>query len=353
MEEFPCAASQQRCYVAAVQGPAQADAATQAQSPSQSAAHKSAISALYLPSHVRSRRASSLAPGPDTPSATPLRDPLHGSETGPRVLWRTTAAMFHAHARRFSSSSTADRLCDRRSETGFDQELSMPSQSQRIDSNDSAALSYADVTVSQAVHEQQHQQPGLHKDSHTFDSSVNLTPQSVISALYGEDISARTTPSEIDQPLVHQQPGTDSQRPSLDKSTSSTRTSADYVAKFAETVAQLAASQQLEKQHQCSSFPSKMRHRVRRTLSHVAQAPHVTKPQASARNYVARGPYSHDPRRPYIPMPSSPTWAVKRKNFQQMVPHSAPTVAARIQAADAEGADSGISSASGCDHAHW
>ncbi|KAL0042668.1 hypothetical protein WJX79_007377 [Trebouxia sp. C0005] len=152
---------------------------------------KSAFSGADVPVDIRSRRTSSLAPGPETPSATPFRDARHGSETAPRFSWRATAAVLQARARRFSSSSTANRPSERHSAEAYrDHELSAASQSQRIDSNESTAFAYADVLDRKST-----QQRGLHKDSHDFANPVNLTPQSVISAVHAH--STRTTPSDV------------------------------------------------------------------------------------------------------------------------------------------------------------
>ena len=274
---------------------------------------KSAFSGADISVVTRSRRASSLAPGPETPSATPFRDAQHGSETAPRFSWRATAAVLQARARRFSSSSTANRPSERQSAEAYqDHELSAASQSQRIDSNESTAFGYADV-----LDRKSSQQHGLHKDSHDFANPVNLTPQSVISAVHCH--STRTTPSDV-VCVSHGQ----AQRPGCSSGLQKQPcTPGNFVAHF-EAAAQFAAApQSLTGRHQMRSVPhdTKCQYRVRRALSTVAK--HVPSAPNTAQDYISRRSHSHAYPRALFPSAQSLSRAAKEKSFQRMVPHGA------------------------------
>ncbi|DBA90593.1 hypothetical protein WJX77_007250 [Trebouxia sp. C0004] len=277
-------------------------------------AHKSALSGLDIPVDTRSRRASSLAPGPETPSATPFRDARHSSETAPRFSWRATAAALHARARRFSSSSTANRPNETRSAEAYrEHELSAASHSQRIDSNDSTVLEYADVPNRKSS-----QQHGLHKDSHDFANLVNLTPQSVISAVHGH--STQTTPSDVVVCVSHGQAQRAGGSDALQKDPC---TPGHFAAHF-EAAAQLAAApHSLTGRHQICAVPSdtQCQHRVRRALSTVAKrAPSAPN---TACDCISRRSYSHAYSRALFPSAHPLSWAAKEKSFQRMVPHGA------------------------------
>ncbi len=288
---------------------------------------KSAFSGADVPVVTRSRRASSLAP--ETPSATPFRDARHGSETVPRFSWRATAAVLQARARRFSNSSTANRPNERHcAETYRDHELSAASQSQRIDSNESTALGYADVLDRKST-----QQHGLHKDSHDFANPVNLTPQSVISAVHGH--SAQTTPSDVVVCVSHGQ----AQRPGCSSALQKEPcTSGNFVAHF-EAAAQFAAApQSLTGRHQMRSVPhdTKCQHRVRRALSTVAKR--VPSAPNTAHDFISRRSYSHAyPRAPFLSAQSL-SRAEKEKSFQRMVPHMASMLTASQPGLEGSGA---------------
>jgi len=292
-------------------------------------AHKAAFSGLDIPVDTRSRRASSLAPGPGTPSATPFRDARHGSETAPRFSWRATAAVLQARARRFSSSSTANRPNERRSAEAYrEHELSAASQSQRIDSSESTAFGYADVPDRKST-----QQHGLHKDSHDFANPVNLTPQSVISAVHGH--STRTTPSDVVVCVSHGQ----AQRPGGSSALQKEPCTPDNFAAHFEAAAQLAAApQSLTSRYQMRSVPSdtKCQHRVRRALSTVTKR--VPSAPNTACDYISRRSYSHAYSRALSPSAQSLSWAAKEKSFQRMVPHGASMLTANQPGLHANGA---------------
>ena len=284
--------------------------------------YRSGISALGIQTDTRSRRASSLAVGPDTPvAATPFRDALHGSETGRRFSWRSTAALLQAHARRFSSSSAADRA----SEVCPSPEPEMSEgqlHSQRADSSVSTAVDYADVLLlSSARPQQSHGLPkALHKDSHNFLDSERLTPQSVISAFHGR--STRTTPSETEEQQSQGQGAV------ADSSLShQQRTSREYAARFAAAVNLAAEKQTLMQgcpsQSVCRDAPrgSKVQRAVKRSLSTVQpRARSLTAPQGFAPSHALQDCSNHGFRGGRVPSASSPSLIAKRKSFQRMVP---------------------------------
>ncbi|KAA6420291.1 MAG: kinase, partial [Trebouxia sp. A1-2] len=290
---------------------------------------KSAFSGADVPVDIRSRRTSSLAPGPETPSATPFRDARHGSETAPRFSWRATAAVLQARARRFSSSSTANRPSERHSAEAYrDHELSAASQSQRIDSNESTAFAYADVLDRKST-----QQRGLHKDSHDFANPVNLTPQSVISAVHAH--STRTTPSDVVVCVGHGQAQKSGCSSALQKEL---RTPGSFVAHF-EAAAQLAAApQSVTGRHRMRSVPhdTKCQHRVRRALSTVAKR--VPSAPNTAHDYISRRSCSHAYPGALFPSAQSLSRAAKEKSFQRMVPHGASMLTASQPGLEGNGA---------------
>ncbi len=296
-------------------------------------AHRSAISGFDVPIDPRSRRASSLAPGPDTPTATPLRDARHGSETGRRFSWRATAAVLQTHARRFSSSSAADRPSERQSADVNREHVlyTALSQSQRMDSNESTALGYANVPLGKGAQHRQHN----HKHSLGFENPVNLTPQSVISALHGS--SARTTPSETGD-YYSDNPAAQAQRHAHGDLQHPSHSPADFAAQF-ESAAQLAAApQSLAAGRFWSSVPSDSRsqHRIRRTLSSVTRrSASSSSHQAPVHQCLPHCPYSQTSSRALSPSAGSLSWAARQKSFQRMVPHSGPSIAAFQQAAAA------------------
>ena len=290
--------------------------------------HKSAINNFFLPLGARSRRASSLAPGPDTPVTTPLRDILHGSETGQKFSWRATAAVLQARARRFSSSSAADR---RSTEFYHDHDAYAPSHAQRIDGSDSTAQGYADMPLHQSA--QLNQQRIVPKTSHGFDKSTNLTPQSVISAVH--DRSAHSTPSDVEVCLIRHQ-AAHTQRLSLDQSRNRLCTPAEYAVQFNSAAQFAAAPQSLRAMRSGSSVPSdgKSQHRIRRALSTIAKQ---TPSLSSAHDELPTAPSSNDFHTSSMPSASSHSWAAKQKSFQRMVPHSGPSIAFWQAAAANEG----------------
>lgn len=282
-------------------------------------AHKPALGGLDLPADRGSRRASSLAPGPDTPSATPYRDALHGSETGRRFSWRATAAVLQARARRFSSSSTADRFSERRStETVRDHELSGISQSQRDDSHGTTALGYTDMPSGKSTH-----QHVLHKDSHEFEDPVNLTPQSVIPAIHGN--STRTTPSDVVVCVSHGQAAQYQRQASHGALHHAQRTSAE-LADQREAAARFAAAatpHSLRERQTSVPVAARCQHRVRRALSTLAKGGPSASQHQMASQYTSRRSDGHINHRALSPSASFLSWAAREKSFQRMVPHAA------------------------------
>ena len=288
---------------------------------------RSGISALDIRADGRSRRASSLAPGPDTPvAATPFRDILHGSETGRRFSWRSTAALLQAHARRFSSSSAADRASERQLLDDSPEPESSEAQLhlQHADSGISTALDYADVLLepSTRLHQAEGLTKDLHKSAQGCTSSERLTPQSVISDFHGRSI--RTTPSEAgdhhEQDLAANQGGSPQRLP---------RTSAEYAAQFAAAAANLAADQQSlvrgclsQSVYRDAPRGSRAQRHVKRSLSTVQPRPQMlTSQQAFPAPQALQDCSNHGFRDCRPPSLSSPSLAAKRKSFQRMVPH--------------------------------
>lgn len=281
-------------------------------------AHKPALGGFDLPADRGSRSASSLAPGPDTPSATPYRDTLHGSETGRRFSWRATAAILQARARRFSSSSTAaDRFSERRStEAVRDHELSGISQSQCDDSHGTTALGYTDMPSGKST-----QQHVLHKDSHEFEDPVNLTPQSVIPAIHGN--STRTSPSDVVVCVSHGQAAQYQRQASHGAMQRAQCTSAELADQW-EAAARLAAAPHSLRGRQTSvPVEAKCQHRVRRALSTLAKGGPSASQHQTASQYTSRRSDGHGNHRALSPSASSLSWAAREKSFQRMVPHAA------------------------------
>ena len=286
---------------------------------------RSGVSALDTRADGRSRRASSLVPGPDTPvAATPLRDILHGSETGRRFSWQSTAALLQAHARRFSSSSAADRASERHHLDGPEPESSEAQlHLQRMDSGNSTAVEYADVLLEPSVrlHQPHGSTKDLHKSAQNFDDSERLTPQSVISAFHGR--STRTTPSEagdyIDQSHAAHQEGSPQHLP---------RTSAEYAAQFA-AAANLAADQQSlvrdcfsQSVYRDTPRDPRGQRQVKRSLTTVQpRGQSVTSQQVYPAPQALQDCSNHGFRDWGSPSLSSPSLAAKRKSFQRVVPH--------------------------------
>lgn len=290
-------------------------------------AYKSGISALDIRAGGRSRRASSLAPGPDTPvAATPSIDPLHGSETGRKLCWRKAAALLQAHTRRFSSSSAADRASERHHLDNSPEPENSEARlhSQRGDSSNFTALGYADLLLEPTASLQQlHGLPkGVHKHADAFVCSKRLTPQSVISASHGTS----ATPSESGDHSDQDHAAVALRLPQL-------RTSHEYAAQFGITAANLAADQPsllrqrvLPGVQRRTPRSPKAERRVKRSLSSVqprawsltSQLSHP--PCQSPQDSSALGfGSSHNP------SPSDPSLVARLETFQRIVPYSQPS----------------------------
>ena len=293
----------------------------------------SGVSALDIQANGRSRRASSLAPGPDTPvAATPFRDALHGSETGRRLSWRRTAALLQAHARRFSSSSAADRTPDRQHLYNSPEPENSEGRmhSQRTDSSNSTALGYADLLLEPTARPQQLHglSKRVHKSADGFDSSKRLTPQSVISAFHGRS----TTPSESGDQLDQDHNAQSSMQGSLRP-----RTSEEYAAQYDVAAANLAADER-SLLRQCFSplayrdvhrtthnVPRTSRAAIKRSLSSVQpRAWSLTSHQGQTPSEMLLDCSTHGFSGVQAPSSSSPSLVAKRQRFQHIVPHRRP-----------------------------
>ena len=150
--------------------------------------------AAFLPTRlitdVRSRRASSLAPGPSTPHlGTPIRDAMYGSETtGRHFSWRATAALLQARARRFSGSTTADRAAECGMSMQASQDLTgmqPATRLHRMASTDSTALDFADISPDSLSLRRKHVSLIPHeKSSLDYIAAVHSSPGSDSSALH-------------------------------------------------------------------------------------------------------------------------------------------------------------------------
>ena len=271
----------------------------------------SGVSVLDIRADARSRRASSLAPGPETPAAaTPLRDVLHSSETGRRLSWRRTAALLQTHARRFSSSSGLDRTSEPHHLVQSPEPESSEAQLhlQQADSSSSAALGYADLLLGPSARPQQlHGLPKrAHKSSDGFDSSKRLTPQSVISVFINRSPTASEAGDQPDQDHRGMSP----QQHTLD----------EYAAQF-----NLAADQQglLRPPLEYRDAPriSRAERQVKRLLSSVQpRALSLTSRHCrQTPSQMPQGCSSHGFCRNQAPSSSSPSFAAKRQRFQHIV----------------------------------
>lgn len=284
--------------------------------------HRSGVSALDIRADARSRRASSLAPGPDTPvAATPLRDALHGSVTGPRLSWRRTAALLQVHAQCFSSSSGLDRPFEPQHLAHSPKPESSEAclHAQRADSSKSTVLGYADLSFQPTARPQQLQ--GLPKSAHMntndYDSSERLTPQSVILGFHGRS----TTPSEVgDQPDQDHRDNSPQQH-ALD----------EYAAQFNLAAANLLTADQrstLRRSLESRDPPkwSRAERQVKRSLSSVQpRAWSLTSRSGHTASQMPQACSSPGCTSDQGPLSSSPSLVAKRQRFQRTVPYSRPS----------------------------
>lgn len=281
--------------------------------------HRSGVSALDIRADARSRRASSLAPGPDTPvAATPLRDALHGSVTGPRLSWRRTAALLQAHAQRFSSSSgplepqhLAHSPEPESSEAGW--------HPQRADSSKSSVLGYADLSFQPTARPQQlHGLPkSAHNNTNDYDTSERLTPQSVILGFHGRS----TAPSEVGD-----QPDQDHTESSLQQQ----HALGEYAAKLDQAAANPTADQRssLRRSLELRDAPkwSRAERQVKRSLSSVQpRAWSLTSSPGPASSQMPQQCSSPACTSDQASLLSSPSLVAKRQRFQRSVPYSRPS----------------------------
>lgn len=280
--------------------------------------HRSGISALDIRADARSRRASSLAPGPDTPVAvTPFRDALHGSETGSRLSWRRTAALLQARAQRFSSSSGPDRTFEPQHLVHSPEPESSEAclHPQRADSSKSTVLSYADLSFKPTARPQQlHGLPkSAHMNTNEYDSPERLTPQSVILGFHGRF----TTPSQVgDQPDQDHRDNSPQQH-TLD----------EFTAQFNLAAANLLTADQrsmLRRSLESRATPkwSRAERQVKRSLSSM-------QPRAwsltSRHGHTSSQTVQECSTSEQAPLSSSPSLVAKRQKFQRIVPYSQPS----------------------------
>lgn len=227
-----------------------------------------------------------------------------------------------AHARRFSSSSAADRASDRQNLDNCPEPENSEGRlhSQRADSS-STALGYVDLLPEPNARLQQgHGSPnGVTKNADGFVSSKRVTPQSVISAFPGRS----ATPSEAgDQP--HQ----DHAARVLMSGSPQSRASHDYAAQYGVAATSTAADQPsllrqrfLPLVHRHIPRSSRAERQVKRALSSVqprawSLTSHLG--QNSSQRPRASSTVGFNSSR--NPSSSGPSLVAKRQRFQSTVP---------------------------------
>lgn len=278
--------------------------------------HRSGISALDIRADARSRRASSLAPGPDTPvAATPLRAALHGSVTGPRLSWRRTAALLQAHTQRFSSSSGPDRTFEPEHLAHSPEPESSEAclHPHRVDSSKSSVLGYADLSFHPTTSPQHlYGLPkSAHDDSNEYDSSERLTPQSVLLGFHGRT----TTPSEVgDQPEQDHRDNSPQQH-----------TPDEYAARFNMPADQRSSLRRSLESRDAPTW-SRAERQVKRSLSSVQpRAWSLTSRPGHSSSQTPQECSSPGCISDQAPLSSSPSLVAKRQRFQRAVPYSRPS----------------------------